>query len=355
MDLTAAEIKKLPVFFIIGRPRSGTTLLRTLLDAHPNVAIPTECSFIGQLYKKYHKVKYWDKKILEKFFSDFKKVQFYKTNNFNEEKLIKLLHENEGDISFQEICRIVILSYDSVFNKSKIQLLGDKNPIYSNFFDKIYPIFPEAKFVHIVRDYRDTYVSLFRARFENPIISFTVKRWIESIKCIEDLKMNDTRRFFTLRYEDLVKDPEKYLAETCSFLEIDYYPEMLQFHNFRDEFAQVHKERIFSNVHKSLFNPISQKNVGKWKESMLPKEVALADYIAGPIALKYGYNQTPISGKKKNYYLKSLPGIILYHFIRIYIHLALGFPLWWQHRFFHNMHRVNGSILYKFYKRKKQS
>ncbi len=64
---TEIKQKGIPIFFVVGRPRSGTTLLRTLFDAHPNVLVPPECQFIINLYPKYGKVTNWSKKNLESF------------------------------------------------------------------------------------------------------------------------------------------------------------------------------------------------------------------------------------------------------------------------------------------------
>jgi len=58
------------LFFILGRPRSGTTLLRTLLDAHPQVKVPPEYPVVLQLYKKYGRIRQWDETTLEEFKKD---------------------------------------------------------------------------------------------------------------------------------------------------------------------------------------------------------------------------------------------------------------------------------------------
>ena len=65
-----AELSQIPFFFIVGRPRSGTTLLRTLFDAHPNVTIPPECQFIVNLYPKYGKTSNWTESLLLSFHED---------------------------------------------------------------------------------------------------------------------------------------------------------------------------------------------------------------------------------------------------------------------------------------------
>ena len=54
-----SNISSIPIFFVVGRPRSGTTLLRMLFDAHPDVTFPPECQFIVNLYPKYKNVNPW--------------------------------------------------------------------------------------------------------------------------------------------------------------------------------------------------------------------------------------------------------------------------------------------------------
>ena len=64
------DLKELPFIFIVGRPRSGTTLLMSLFDAHPNVIIPPECAMILNLFPKYRKLRNWDKKHLLSFYNE---------------------------------------------------------------------------------------------------------------------------------------------------------------------------------------------------------------------------------------------------------------------------------------------
>ena len=69
------NIESLPLFFIIGRPRSGTTLLKTLFDAHPNVNIPIECPVFMALHNRYGETKYWSKNTLSLFYNDLLKLK----------------------------------------------------------------------------------------------------------------------------------------------------------------------------------------------------------------------------------------------------------------------------------------
>lgn len=350
MDLSKEKISKLPVFFIIGRPRSGTTLLRTILDAHPNIKIPTECFFILQLFRKYNKVKNWDDNKIQCFLKDLRNTRFYKVNSFDDKSIYNDLLAAKGENDYQSMCKIVIMNYQSIFLKEEIMLLGDKNPFYSFFFSNVFSIFRDAKFIHIVRDYRDNYISIFNARFENPSLVYNVLRWKKSIRTIDKLKNAYPAQFYTLRYEDLVADSTKYLKEICLFLNIPFHDELLDFYKYKDKFKEKYPLEILDRIHKNLFTPISAENVGIWSETLSEKDIALADYVAGTEGEKYGYKK---NHEKKNLWkhVKVIPGYLLHIFTGGIYGFAMYLPLWWQKRFFNNFHRITGSIFYNIKKK----
>lgn len=349
MNLSKEQIKNLPVFFIIGRPRSGSTLLRTLLDAHSEIIIPLECSFIVQLKKKYYHRNYWEEKDLRGFQLDLEKTRFFSLNNFDQQKLQQNLLKLKGPCSYQGVCKTVISSFESPFPKENISILGDKNPSYSLLFDKLFPIFSEAKFIHLVRDYRDNYESIINAQFENPLIAFIVKSWKESNKSIEKFKTKFPKQFYTTRYEDLVEYPEIHLKKICCFLEIPYSDQMLKFHEHQEDFKKVFSENIFS-TNRNLFKPITSDNIGKWKNKLTKKEVIIADHIAGKYAEKYGYKRE-YKGSIIPYYFSAWSGCFLYWFLKLYIYTGLCLPFKMQLKISKNIHHFNGHFLYKLKKK----
>ena len=187
-QVTEKNIEEIPLFFIIGRPRSGTTLLRSFLDAHPNIQIPTECNYIYQLSRKYLKKKNWNDKTISSFLDDLKRTRFYKVSNFNVEKIEKDLRENKNELTYPLACKIIANSFEGIFPKNELRTFGDKNPCYSLIFGYVYPVFQEAKFIHLLRDPRDNHISLSNSRMEYPYISFTTLRWKKSYKQIEKFK-----------------------------------------------------------------------------------------------------------------------------------------------------------------------
>jgi hypothetical protein len=279
-----------PMFFIIGRPRSGTTLLRVLFEAHPHVIIPPESPFIISLYKKYGKIISWDEKMIKDFCDDLYKQRYFDKWLIDKEVLVKKLLEARGENTFQEMVRKVCLSYNSVFHKEDIQLIGDKNPAYSLYAGRIHKLFPEAKIIHITRDYRDNYLSLTKVNFEVPIVPLVVYRWKFAYKRMMKLKRSCPELIYSMKYEDLATDPEKQFMEVCRFLGLTFDPEVLSFYKKKAEVEKAYagSEEI-ALVHQSLFNPISTSRMNLWKTEMSPRQIRVADLVAGKTAEKAGY------------------------------------------------------------------
>ena len=283
---------KAPMFFIIGRPRSGTTLLRVLFEAHPHVTIPPESPFIINLYKKYGKVTSWDETVIKEFCDDLFKQRYFDKWLIGRAELLENLLRVKGEVTFQDMVRQVCLSYTSVFDKEEIRLIGDKNPAYSLFAGRIHKLFPEAKIIHITRDYRDNYLSLINVNFEVPIVPLVVYRWKFAYKRMQKLKNKNPGLICSIKYEDLATDPEKHFREVCRFLGLEFNPDVLDFYKKKADVEKTYagSEEI-ALIHKSLFNPISTDRMNLWKKQMTVRQIRVADLVAGKTAEKAGYER----------------------------------------------------------------
>ncbi|MCD4680723.1 MAG: sulfotransferase [Bacteroidales bacterium] len=286
------EQKSIPFFFIIGRPRSGTTLLRTLFDAHPNVIIPLESQIIKLLFEKYGKRKSWDESQLRTLLEDVKKEWKFDTWNVDEERLEKDILDCVGETPLKQIIRAIYRNYISHFEKKEILLFGDKNPEYSLYFNKLIKNFPEAKYIHLTRDYRDQILSYMKFDFSYPIIPLIAYRWKKSVQKVLKVQKKNTVSLFSVRYEDLVETPAKCIEEMCSFLGIDFDPSILDFHKSEwENLGTKAQQELKQRYHKNLFRPIDKKSVGQWKVKMKPKDVKVADMIVGKYAKTCGYSR----------------------------------------------------------------
>lgn len=296
------------IFFIVGRPRSGTTLIRTLFDAHPNVCITPECQFIINLFPRYGNIKVWKEKDLIDFQDDLKKQLLFDTWNIDDESLKNTLSGCVGENTYSNICKTVMMQFRSIYPKKDILLFGDKNPGYTIYTEKLLKIFPEAKFIHIIRDYRDNFVSLKNVDFEIPVTSLVVEKWRLFYKKFHRAMQKNPGSHYELIYEEFVKEPEKYMKELLDFTGVDFIPEIFDFYKKKDTLGDDKLSNLVKKYHSSLMKKVNTSRIGLWKKEMSKLQVGIADHTAGRYADILGYER---EYKKCNPFiiLLALPGI----------------------------------------------
>ena len=291
------KVKNTPMFFILGRPRTGSTLLRTLFDAHPQVIIPQEWPMLLLLHFQFEKVRYWDKPKLEAFYQALfqpLRIPFWSIRNWPGIDL-ELLHENllkcEGEQTLETLLKVVYFHYNSFFDKKEIVLIGDKNPAISNHPELIARLFPTAKFIHLVRDYHDNLVSLLEVDFEMPNVTLLTYRWKYSFRVIEKSAAHHPERFFRIRYEDFVQQPEFQFGRLCRFLGIPEDPAILNFYTRKSEIETSFPPEIVQRYFSSLMQPIDNRKVGVYKQKLTSKQIRIADLVASNTADEAGYQR----------------------------------------------------------------
>lgn len=293
---------KIPFFFIIGRPRSGTTLLRTLLDAHPNCNVPPEYPVITDIFHRFGAKSLWNASKSALFYNAFRKPQLfdfwkYEYLNIQEQSLKNDLDSIPDNTPIIEILKLFYLHSASAFPKEEIRLLGDKNPVYALYTSMLMRWFPEAKFVFITRDYRDNFVSMRKFEFEAPNIAIQAYRWKYISRMMLRLEKNYPGRIYRIRHEDLASEPEATLQPLLQFLGLPWDNSILQFHEKAEKVAGQTGKDVFMKYHSSLMNPVNSDNVGLWRKVLTQKEIRIADYITRKIAPRMGYEPQGISIK----------------------------------------------------------
>ncbi|MFC2102684.1 sulfotransferase [Bacteroidota bacterium] len=297
--MTTRAIKDIPMFFIMGRPRSGTTLLSALFDAHPNVKLPPEFPIFLGLIQRFKKVKRWDEKKIHKFVD-----HIFENNVFNHRTLENLKVDRDAltkellaavpDASLSDLLKVFNASAQSLFPKEEILLIGDKNPLYSIYIKRFIHTFPEARFVCITRDYRDNFISmkgLADLKLEAPILSLQVLRWRFVAKEFLKYKRRYPDRFFIVRYEDVVMHQEETIRNVCDFLQLPFDPSVFEFHTKKEETEKSYPQEIVKRIHSNLMKPINTGRMGLWKTELTADQVRVADQVAGSYAEKMGYER----------------------------------------------------------------
>ncbi len=305
--LGARQLKDIPIFFVVGRPRSGTTLLRTLFDAHPNVTVPPECQLIINLYPAYGKTTFWSQRKLERFYQDLQSQWRFDLWPMDRKRLHRSLMACEGHHTYGTICKVVYHEYRSIFRHGMLLALGDKNPGYTIYTSRLLKIFPEAKFIHIVRDYRDNFISIRNVDFELPFISLTVSKWRYFVKKFRQASGKYPGTHLEIRYEDLVSDPEHQFALLCEFIGIPFSEKPFDFYKKSEEVLKIYPTDLILKYHASLLKKINTGRTGLWKEGLTEGELRVADACAGKYAVLTGHGKIyPKPGLGAQ--LRSLPG-----------------------------------------------
>ena len=219
-----------------------------------------------------------------------------------------------GVTSYATICQVVYLNYISFYPKETIRLLGDKNHGYTIYTHRLIKLFPGAKFVYILRDYRDNYQSVRNVDFELPVVSLVVYKWKYFYKKAWEASKKNPESFYFIRYEDLVTEPVFHIQKLCKFLNIPYVPEVFEFYKMKEAAEKKYPSDILEKHHKSLFNPVNTSRIGLWEKSMSKRQVRIADHVAGAFADRAGYLRK-YEGFSLWIALLALPGVCYARFL----------------------------------------
>jgi hypothetical protein len=267
-------------FFVIGAQRSGTTLLRLMLNAHPDVAIPEEGTFWMPLLRSYGRNPQTSipPEVLQNYLRYIGKNSQFK---------LWLLDDNgirERALSMEQITlsQLMSLYYDAYARLQGKVRSGDKTPSFFRMVPLLSNLFPQAKFVHIVRDGRDIYLSLCKMGYKGNLSVGALEWTFKVVKAQRDLAKLDPSRVLELRYEDLLAAPGSKLEEICAFLHVTYNSSML-------DFWKTSRNYIGNHHSQHIFKPVANDNVKKWKRRMSSVEVAKFQKIAGTQLTRMGY------------------------------------------------------------------
>jgi hypothetical protein len=171
---------------------------------------------------------------------------------------------------------------------------GDKTPLYLHCVDELAEIWPEARFLILVRDGRDVALSVLGVPFGANNIWAAARSWKEAVLLGRRAERRYPDRVLTVRYEDLVEDPEAQSRRVCAFLDLPFDPDMLAIE--RTEASKIVKDQSgwFTNV----WAGINSTAVGKWRKEMTPNQQRTFERVAGRELEELGYETvtTPSRG-----------------------------------------------------------
>ncbi len=285
-----------PPIFLLGNPRSGTTLLRLMLTCHRDIVVPPECGFAVWYYDKYRD---WNPDQIPTFVEDVAAAKKFDTWGLTRGELSAALEE-DPPASYAEAASRVYELYGRGRDRGFARW-GDKNNFYIDHVATLDTLFPQAVFVHIVRDGRNvacSYKKLHATSFTSPYapklpwkIEEIADEWQANNDKIEaGLAELAPERGVSIRFEDLVVDPEATLRSLCAALTEAFDPAMLDYHRTNAS-QQLEPAELLPWKQKTL-RPLIRSEVDRFRRELEPGEVAAFEDVAGDALERYGYRGT---------------------------------------------------------------
>jgi hypothetical protein len=273
---------------LLGVSRSGTTLLRVILDRSPGLAIPDESFFVPLLARRHRRMI-----DVERFLDDVARIPTIRDWGLT---VADVAPRVRAGMATGEAIATIFEAYAAKAGKPR---WGDKTPMYIRHLPLLEELFPTAQYVHLVRDGRDAALSF----LEMPEGTFT-RTWAHprtpaQFACLWRKEVGDARelgrrvgpeRCLEVRYEELVANPERVVRRVCAFAEIPFGPAMLDYTRAVDVSGKPHQQRL-------LRPPTA--GVRSWRNDMARDDIAGFEAVAGDLLAELGYEVTSESGSAR--------------------------------------------------------
>jgi hypothetical protein len=274
--------------FVGGCPRSGTTLLRVMLDAHPELAIPGETRILVDGFRarprwgnlgdpeNRRRVARW---VIER------KVSRYRRLTEDPDELVERMVGAPPTIG-----SVLSAGFHMYAERHGKERWGDKRPSLVLNLDAVLAMFPDAQFVNIVRDPRAVVASIRRVGRQQGWawrgLAGGADKWESSLRAADRWRRRlRADQFHELRYEDLVADPAAVLAPLVAFLELD--PVGL------DAMLRHHETTAVAGakLHRLVSRPVTTEPTRTWQRELKPREVAFVESVLGDWMDRYSYER----------------------------------------------------------------
>jgi len=255
--------------FIGGAGRSGTTLLRVILDSHPNITCGPELKVTPLVADLWHKFQTAHLPPLKQY----------------------LLTPTDINLVFREMLLSLLEKYRQQSGKARI---AEKSPNNIFFFQHLHMMFPESPLIHVIRDGRDVVCSLLTMNWINPQtgrrVEYTTdarkaaEYWASAVAMGRRASQNPSirPRYLEVRYEDIVLNPEETLRKLFSFLGEPWDPAVLAYH-------QTERNLAGESSAEQVSKPLYSASIGRWQKDLCPADREAVMEAAGKLLVDLGY------------------------------------------------------------------
>lgn len=282
--------------FVGACPRSGTTLFRSMLNAHPDLALPRETHFVMEAYRNRHK--FGDlrapenKRKLARWLVRRDRTQFDRLE-IPPDDAVRALRAAPPTLG-----SVIGTGFKMFAEQDGKARWGDKRPMYGQRLPELFAMFPDAQVVLLVRDPRAVVASMKKlgwpkAVIRNGSVGGGTRRWLNAIDAGQrGLKRYRRDQVLQIRYEDLVTDPASVLSYVCGFLGLDDsgLKAMLEYHVGGSDIPTPQQAKY----HPKVAKPVTDEAVRSWTTVLTDDEIAQIERMAGRQMVRYGYQPTQV-------------------------------------------------------------
>jgi sulfotransferase family protein len=279
-----------PCVFIVGCPRSGTTLLRHMVGAHPQIAITPEAHWIPLWFEQRRGLTP-EGDVTCELISELLAHPKFAMFRLGHEELMSLLGSGQP-ISYADFVTGIFDLYGMARGK---KLVGNKTPDSARRMNSLHALWPQARFVHLIRDGRDVALSLMnwtRVRnkkpgtfptWKNDPVSTAALWWELNVRCGRNAgECLGSELYYELRYESLIANPVEECTKLCAFLGLPFDEAILRFHEKPEESMPPQG---------SEWQPVTA-GLRDWRTQMTAEDVELFEAAAGDLLAELGYART---------------------------------------------------------------
>jgi len=278
------EVPPKPVF-IVGVGRSGTTLMRAMLNAHPAFAIAPETHFLDNIAPRWRRRDLSDRDVHAQLIAELaatKKVRRLARDHVD----AALATVPPGPHAVREAMAAVLAAHGRQHGNPR---WGEKTPRHFRFIATLFEWFPGAQVVWMVRDPRAVTASRLKTRWASPYLHRNARAWNQAARLA--IRWRADQRVHVVRYESLAGSPEDVARALCAFLGEPYVPEMLS----HDEVARLATAQTSFRAAADTGGraggapAISSTPAERWRQAVPAYEVQAIERLCGPAMRRLGY------------------------------------------------------------------
>jgi hypothetical protein len=265
--------------FIGGCSRSGTTLLGAMIGAHTQCICTPESQFKIDVLRHFREKKKEEVNIetARKMIQDHPRYRVLWGGVADSDALI-------GISSYEDLILWFVRKYAEKEGRPHAAYWVDHSPTNIKHAKTLLELFPKSKFIHIIRDGRAVAASIMLLDWGPNTIDKTAYSWKSRVShylSAESSLKND--QMLRVRYEDLIRSPETTLRDICSFLDIEYQPQMIRGSGFK-------VPRYQDKQHALIGKEPDKKRINAWEKTLTPRQIEIFESIARELLLSLGYD-----------------------------------------------------------------